>query len=315
MTRLKLPSAATRHPRRGKLETLRRISTPQKLVTGKIEQDKDWWRAGLQRADPSLAVLMSGVLEWSLQKTPLDSAWQLAALMVMLRTNQIQQRIDPSFAAVDVWYEKEGPLFVLEALCLSQSLEVTSQGASFWLEWSYGHSTPLTWELGPWERLRQHLALVEPTLYQETVEHAQLWRSRSELPLRCSLSYLCSERPDWAVTDLQECSTHHLQPYGWRLFATLSECCHFEATLERYGLDCPEEWMWCLYSSLQANAMKSLKTLLGQWVERSLRDRQRLALAVTQLGPPGLALLREYSEDPAVARILKKTATVHKPAT
>lgn len=315
MTRLKLPSAITRHPRRGKLEALRRISTPQKRVAGKIDQDKDWWRAGLKRADPSLAVLMSGVLDWSLEKSTLDSPWQLAALLVMLRTNQLQQRVDPGFAAVDLWHEKEGPLFVLEALCLSQSLEVASQGSSFWLEWSYGHTTPLSWELGPWERLREHLAVADPALYQETVEHAQLWRSRSELPLRCSLSYLCSERSDWAFTDLQECSTHHLQPYGWRLFATLSECRHFEATLERYGLDCPEEWMWCLYSALQEGALKSLSILLRLWTERSLRDRQRLALAVTQLGATGLALLGEFSEDPAVARILKKTATIHKSLT
>jgi hypothetical protein len=203
----------------------------------------------------------------------LDMPWKAAALLVMLRVNVVKNQANPVFAAIDYVLSRQGPCFALEALCLCESLEVASDSGAFWLEWSYGHTTPLHSQLGGWERLRQHAARLSQGDYAELVEHALIWRGRSELPLRCTLSYLCSDQSEWAADDLAECLAEPggFPPYGWRLLATLRQVRLVEDLLRRYGQHCPEEWMWCLHAGLGAQARVSYGLLQERWGMRSPR--------------------------------------------
>ena len=265
----RIPSAAQRHPRRG--QALRAISNPEagSIALRKLQGNLDWWLPGRDRADPTLATLMGAALSFEL-----DMPWQAAALLVMLRVNAVRTQADPVFAAVDYLLSRQQPNFVLEALCLSESLEVASDSGAFWLEWSYGHSTPLHGQLGGWERLRQHAARLPDEAYAELVDHAGIWRGRGELPLRCTLSYLCSEQPDWAADDLAECleEPEGFPTYGWRLLATLRQVRLVEDLLRRYGQHCSDEWMWCLYAGLGQQARKSYAILEERWGGRSRRS-------------------------------------------
>lgn len=266
-----LPAAAKRHPRRGGRQRppLRLHDQAGSVALRKLQENLDWWLPGRDRADPTLAALMSAALSFQL-----DMAWQAAALLVMLRVNAVRGKDDPVFAAIDYLLEKHNPCFVLEALCLSESLEVASDSGAFWLEWSYGHATPLHSHLGGWERLRQHASRLSAESYAELVEHALLWRHRSELPLRCTLSYLCSDQSEWAADDLAECFAEPggFPAYGWRLLATLTQVRLVEDLLRRYGQHCPDEWMWCLHAGLGQQAGASFELLRERWGMRSQRN-------------------------------------------
>ena len=263
-----LPAAARHHPRRDR--QLRRLSNPRagEVALRKLQQNLDWWLPGRDRADPPLAALMSAALSFQL-----DMPWQAAALLVMLRINAVPSQANPVFAAVDFLLDKQHASFVLEALCLSESLEVASAGGACWLEWSYGHATPLAQQLGGWERLREHAARLPAADYRDLVEHAQLWRGRGQLPLHCSLSYLCSDQLTWAEAELKHCLAQEdgFPSCGWRLLATLSNPEPVEALLRRYGQHCPEEWMWTLLAGLGRQAATSFEILRERWGHRSQR--------------------------------------------
>lgn len=273
------PVAAKRHPRRGK--KLRRIQHPEAgtVALRKLQENLDWWLKGRERADPTLLALMNAALSFQL-----EMPWQAAALLVMLRVNSVRGRLDPVFAAVDHLVEKQGPAFVLESLCLAESLEVASDSRAFWLEWSYGHVTPLSSQLGGWQRLREHLARASDEVYREVVELAEVWRGRGELPLRCSLSYLCSDQAEWAAADLAECLQEPagFPPYGWRLLATLRQTRLIEDLLRRYGQHCPDEFMWCLHEGLGQDARGCYALLRDRWGMRALKG---LNAAEALLGP------------------------------
>lgn len=260
--------AAKRHPRRG--QKLRRINRPEagSVALRKLQENLDWWLKGRERADQTLSALMNAALSFQL-----EMPWQAAAMLVMLRLNAVRGPSDPVFAAIDYLVEKQGATFTLEALCLGESLEVATDSRAFWLEWSYGHTTFLHSHLGGWERLRQHLARATSKAYFDVVELASVWRRRGELPLRCSLSYLCSEEIDWAEADLADClrEPSGFPPYGWRLLATLRQPRLIEDLLRRYGQHCPDEFMWCLHAGLGQEARTCYALLRERWGMRSVK--------------------------------------------
>jgi len=272
-----LPSLYRRHPRRGDRVRLRLDPRAAEIALRKLQSDLDWWLPGRDKADPALATLMNAALSFQW-----DMPWQAAALLVMLRVNAVPAGLDPVFAAIDHLVAQHGANFVLEALCLSESLEVASDGPCLWLEWSYGHTTPLSSQLGGWERLRRHAARLSSAAYADLVELAQIWRGRGELPLRCSLSYLCSDQFEWAADDLAECLDEPGQfpAYGWRLLATLNQVRLVEDLLRRYGQYCSLEWMWCLVKGLGRQAGPSLEILRQRWGHR---NRRALDMAIKQI--------------------------------
>ena len=99
----------------------------------------------------------------------------------------------------ELWLAEVGPVAALAALVAERSLAgaradavttLTSQGP----ESSYiGRGIP-----GKWGALRAYLCAAPPPEYEATLEFARELQSSAGLSLRCALSYLFPQKPEWA---------------------------------------------------------------------------------------------------------------------